>query len=76
MKILRYTVPSWTGDYITVLVQAATREEADRVAEEHVQLQRGRFHWSDRTITDLSNSPVIESSIWDHELGEEIAVPR
>lgn len=72
--ILRYTLPDGFGNYLTLTVQGATRRECDSVAQAEVDGAKenyGVFKLQDAEVVDLTDEPVLRSTYYNHEIGED-----
>jgi hypothetical protein len=70
--ILRVYFSDVLGNYGHVIVQASDEAKAKEIAEKKIRDlgQEHNYHWeTDRKYTDLTDDPVIDTEIYDHEMG-------
>lgn len=77
--IFSYKIPNGFGDYLGLLIEAHSREAADRLAEQQIGIAHapgGKGHRSANPSFDLRDArvsecpgPIIEAFIDSHEVG-------
>ena len=65
--IFDYMIPDGFGNYLRLIIQAASRVAADELAEAETKAdQRWQFTIRDATVLDKTGQPIIERSVFDH----------